>query len=283
VLPAVKAPLCVSTDAVVEGVHFLRQTPRFDVGYKALAVNLSDLAAMGARPRWFVCALAAPSLTKQQVSALGRGMAALARRFRIALVGGNVTRARQLSLTLTVLGTAVGKGPLLRSTAQVGDSLYVSGTLGAARLGLTSVGRRYPAAVRRQRRPEPRVALGLLAASYASAAIDVSDGFVNDVGRMLSASGVGAAVQTARLPIDSDVRAAFARPSAALRMALIGGEDYELVLAVPRRRRRAFERACARARQPVTEVGRLISAPGLRLVDGSGRALALPKPGYQHF
>jgi thiamine-monophosphate kinase len=288
VLPAVSGRLCVTTDAVVEGIHFRRgDGPLSDVGHKALAVNLSDLAAMGARPRWFLCALAAPSLRLNEARALGRGMAALVGRFSVALLGGNVTRARELSLTLTAAGTT-GRPPLLRSGGRPGDTLFVSGTLGGARLGLHSLhgglaGRRFLSAELRQRRPEPRVALGLLAARYASAAIDVSDGLVQDLGWLLSASGVGADVETPRLPLDADVRKAFPRPGQALRTALVGGEDYELLLAVPPGRAEAFARACARANEEVTAIGHLVKEKGLRLLDADGRRRRSPLSGFDHF
>ncbi len=281
--------LCVTTDAVVEGVHFRRADgPLEDVGHKALAVNLSDLAAMGARPEWFVCALAAPRLRLAEVRALARGMAMLARRFAVTLVGGNVSRARELSLTLTAAGAPAGRAPLLRSGGRAGDALYVSGTLGAARLGLQSLrgrGRasRYPRAERRQRRPEPRVRLGLLAARYASAGMDISDGLAQDLPRLLAASGVGAEVDAARLPIDADVREAFVLPRRALTMALVGGEDYELLLAVPAARAAAFERACARASEAVTRVGRLVQKRGLHLLDAAGNPIALRAAGFDHF
>jgi len=288
VLPSSGEKLCVTTDAVVEGVHFRRGDGAMeDVGHKALAVSLSDLAAMGARPRWFLCALAAPSLTLGEARALGRGMAALARRFQVALVGGNVSRARELSLTVTALGTASGRAPLLRSGGRSGDVLYVSGTLGGARLGLLSLAGRFPrrfrAAERRQRRPEPRVALGLLAARYASCAMDVSDGFLQDVGRLLAASRVGADVLAAQLPVDASVARAFSRPVQSLRTALVGGEDYELLLGVPEKRAAAFERACARESHVVHAIGRLVRRPGLRLLGKGGSALRLQPSGFDHF
>jgi thiamine-monophosphate kinase len=286
VLPAPGGRWCVTTDAVVEGVHFRRADgPLEDVGYKALAVNLSDLAAMGASPRYFLCALAAPSLSLKETRALGRGMALLARRFGVALVGGNVSRARELSLTLTALGTCA-RAPLLRSAGNPGDVLYVSGTLGGARLGLRSLrgrGRRFPLAEARQRRPVPRVALGLLAARYASAAMDVSDGFLQDTARLLRASRVGAEVLGASIPVDVSVQKAFARKGQALKAALLGGEDYELLLAVPPRRVRAFEAACARAGEQVTAVGRLTRGRGLRLLDAAGRRMAIAASGFDHF
>ncbi len=280
--------LCVTTDAVVEGVHFRRADgPLEDVGHKALAVNLSDLAAMGARPEWFVCALAAPRLRLPEVHALSRGMAALAKRFGVSLLGGNVTRAGELSLTVTAAGRAAGAGPLLRSGGRPGQLLYVSGTLGAARLGLQSLQahgrpRRWARAERRQRRPEPRVRLGLLAARYASAAIDVSDGLAQDLGWLLAASGVGAEVEAGRLPLDADVRQAFS-PARALATALRGGEDYELLLAVPASRAAAFEAACLRAGEMVTRIGRLRRGRGLRLLDAAGGASRPHAGGFNHF
>ena len=289
VVLARRGPLCVTTDAVVEGIHFRRADgPLEDVGHKALAVNLSDLAAMGARPVWFVCAMAAPSLTLVEVRALARGMSALARRFHVPLVGGNVTRAGELSLTLTAAGTPFGRAPLLRSAARAGDLLYVSGTLGAARLGLFSLQarprvRRFPRAERRQRRPEPRIGLGAIAARHASAAIDVSDGLVQDLGHLLTASRVGAELDAARIPVDPDVTHALGDGRLALRAALLGGEDYELLLAVPARRAPAFERACARAGEPVTPIGRLVRGRGLRLLDAVGRPASLPPSGFDHF
>jgi thiamine-monophosphate kinase len=273
----------------VEGVHFRRgDGPLEDVGHKALAVNLSDLAAMGARPRWFLCALAAPSLRGAEVRALARGMAALAGHFHLTLVGGNVTRASELSLTLTVGGTPVGRAPLLRSGARASDALYVSGTLGAARLGLLSLAarpgaRRFRRAEQRQRRPQPRLGLGALAARYASAAIDVSDGLVQDLGHLLAASRVGAELELAQLPVDSEVRRAFPRGGEALKVALVGGEDYELLLAVPGRAARAFERACARAGERVTRIGRVVGGHGLRLVDARGARRLPSAGGFDHF
>ncbi len=260
--------LCVTTDAVVQGVHF--RTPPFtlqDVGHKALAVNLSDLAAMGARPRWFLCAVAMPrSYGKREVARLARGMSALARRAGIALVGGNFTSAPRLSITITCAGEA--RAPLLRGGGREGDLLYVSGTLGDARVGLSP---RAPALARRkQRRPEPRLRLGLLASRFAGAAIDLSDGLAQDLRHLCQASGVGAEIHVDRLP----------RATADEETALAGGEDYELLLAVPPPREAAFERACARAGEKVTRIGRL-GGDALRFLRGTYPIP--PPPGFDHF
>ncbi|RKG86135.1 thiamine-phosphate kinase [Corallococcus sp. CA049B] len=283
VLAPFKGALCVTTDAVVEDVHFTRAAfSAADIGHKALAVNLSDLAAMGATPRWFVCALALPrDFPARELSALGRGMAALAKAHRIMLVGGNFTSAREVSVTLTVTGE-LSRAPITRAGARPGDLLYVSGTLGDARLGLQQLQAGVPgihrsAAVRRQRRPEPRIALGKLAARFASAGMDVSDGLAQDLGHLCAASRVGVELELDRLPLSPAVRAALG-PEGALR----GGEDYELLLAVPPSRMQAFERACARAGQEVTRVGVLTRERTLRIRDAGGHVLT-PPAGFDHF
>ena len=280
VLAPSKGPLCVTTDAVVEDVHFTRAhfSPE-DIGHKALAVNLSDLAAMGATPRWFLCAVALPrDFPEPHLRRIARGMSALAREHRIALVGGNFTSARELSLTLTAAGE-LRRPALTRSGGRPGDHLYISGTLGDARLGLMQLqaGQRTGAAIRRQHRPEPRVALGLIASRFASAAMDVSDGLAQDLGHLCDASGVGAEVELAHLPLTPSVRAALGPDG-----ALAGGEDYELLMALPPGRAPAFERACAQASQRVTRIGRLVKAPHRVLRDPNGRLIA-PPAGFDHF
>ena len=280
VLAPQRGALCVTTDAVVEDVHFTRAAfSPGDIGHKALAVNLSDLASMGCAPRWFVCALALPrDFPARELSGLARGMAALAREHRIALVGGNFTSARELSITITAAGE-LSRPPLTRAGARPGDVLYVSGTLGDARLGLEQLraGVKRGAAVRRQRRPEPRVALGRLAARFASAAMDVSDGLAQDLGHLCAASRVRATVELERLPMTAAVRKALGPQG-----ALAGGEDYELLLSVPPGRGQAFERACARAGLPVTRIGHFSEGNGWVCRDMTGRVLP-PPGGFDHF
>lgn len=255
---AVLGRLCVTTDAVVEGVHFRR--PFFsleDVGHKALAVNLSDLAAMGARPTWWLCALGLPKgFTRAQLAALARGMRPLAREHRLQLVGGNVTSSPVLTVTLTVAGEA--RRPLLRSGARPGDLLFVSGTLGGAAAGLKKA-----SAARAQKRPVPQVRLGRAAARWASAGVDVSDGLLADLGHLCAASRVGAALDGASIP---------RHPAATLSQALTGGEDYQLLLAVPPRHARA-----ARA-LGLSRIGALIRRRGVWL-DGA----RVPEKGFDHF
>lgn len=298
VLNPARGQLCVTTDAVVEDVHFSR--PAFspeDVGHKALAVNLSDLAAMGARPSWFLCAVGLPEHDAAAVvKGLSRGMAALAREHRVALVGGNFTRAPGLTVTLTAAGEVARGRALLRSGAQEGDGLYVSGTLGDARMGLSLLGRkpsrrrqalaaRQPGAallMARQRRPAPRVALGLVAARYARAAIDLSDGLSQDLAHLCRASGVGAQVELAHLPVSDALVACAGSRQRALFFGLAGGEDYELCLAVPPERAAAFEKACAAAGAKVTRIGTFTRGRKPTFRGPGGRAVIVPS-GFDHF
>ena len=280
VLPAA-AQSCVTTDAVVEGVHFTRETSSLeDIGHKALAVNLSDLAAMGATPSWAVCALGLPErFTPTQLRALGRGMAALARVHGVALVGGNVTASPVLTVTLTVAGTV--RHPMLRSGAQAGDALYLSGPLGLASAGLQALFTKQSAGFERlkeaQRRPQPHLAWAQAAARFASAGIDVSDGLAQDLGHLARASGVRIEIDTSLMPLDAALTAWAGSRPAALEHALTGGEDYVLAVTVPARRAKAFEAAMRHFE--VSRIGAVARGIGV-LVDGK----VWRRPGgFQHF
>jgi thiamine-monophosphate kinase len=283
VLEPSRGQLCVTTDAVVDGVHFTRRHFSYDdIGHKALAVNLSDLAAMGARPAWFVCAIGLPrGIEVSAVRAIARGMARLAKAQRVALVGGNFTSAPQLSLTLTAAGEVPRGAALQRGGGRAGDALYVSGVLGDARLGLACLGMaRAPHAQARQRRPHPRVRLGLLSRRFATACIDISDGLAGDLGHLREASRAGAEVDLGRLPVSRELRASAGDD--AWRWALAGGEDYELLIAVPARRAAAFERACRAARERVTRIGRLTGGTALVFRHPGGRRVRPPRS-FDHF
>jgi thiamine-monophosphate kinase len=264
--------LVATTDAVVERVHFdLQRFSPEEVGWKALAVNLSDLAAAGARPRWFLCALGVPKSgrTGQVVRGISRGMAPLAKKFGCALVGGNVSRASDWSVTITALGEA--RRPLSRAGARPGDALVVVGALGDAAAGLRL--NPSPVATRAQRRPTPLVREGQVAAAQASAAIDVSDGFLQDLRHLCKESGVGSVVECSALPLG---KAARALPDG-MELALGGGEDYALLLSVPRRKLPAL---CKKLR--FAEVGRIVRGRGIQLTE-LGRPRALPRQvGFDH-
>jgi thiamine-monophosphate kinase len=288
--------LVATVDAVVEGVHFDARFAPADVGWKALAVNLSDLAAMGARPLWALVALALPRGTPAaRLGAIARGLGACARRHGVVVAGGNVSRASELSLTVTVVGAVPRGRAMTRSGGEPGDLLAVSGTLGDAALGL---GPRAPAALaRRQRRPEPRLALGRALVGVAHAALDVSDGLVQDLGHLCAASGAGAIVDAAALPLSAAFRRAAGLAAGALRAgdlerlrpadvgklapALAGGEDYELLVALPPARLREALAAAGEAGTPLTVIGRLVRGRGVRLVGPGGEELPLPA-GHDH-
>lgn len=264
----------VTTDAVVEGVHFTRRTfSPADVGHKALAVNLSDLAAMGATPTWFLCALGLPEdFDVTSLQAVARGMARLAAVHGITLVGGNVTRSLQLTVTITAAGTA--PRPLLRSGARPGDLLYVSGPLGDAAAGLEVLRLGGPWEAQRdqlvaaQRRPSPHLTWARLAARHASAGLDVSDGLLQDLGHLCAASGVGASLSARQVPVSEALLAFAGSSDRALDFALRGGDDYVLLVSVPRARQGAFERALARAGLSAFRLGAVERKAGVR-VDGS--------------
>jgi thiamine-monophosphate kinase len=243
-------------------------------------VNLSDLAAMGARPVAALVALALPpGIPVATLRGLARGLGACARRHRVPVVGGNVTRAGALSLTVTVLGAVPEGRAVLRSGARPGDLVAVTGTVGDAALGLHA-GASAPL-LRRQRRPVPRLAAGLALASRVRAAIDVSDGLVQDLGHLCRASGVGARIGIADLPLSPAYRRAARRLADPWAPALGGGEDYELVVAIPPALLSDARAAAARARTPLAVIGRFVRGAGVRVVGPRGEDIP-PPPGHDH-
>ena len=286
--PAAGQQLAVSTDTLVEGRHFLSTVPPERLGHKALAVNLSDLAACGARPLAFTLALSMPRAEESFLAGLARGMQALARRAGIALVGGDTT-AGPLALTVTVFGEVPPGAALLRSGACPGDTLWVSGTLGDARLALEAFRgtlRLEPEAFEDARRameqPEPRVALGLALRGVATSAIDLSDGLLGDLGHILERSRVGAELRLDALPRSAHLAA---QPEPVQRGCLLaGGDDYELLFTAPEAAQAAVQEAAARASVPVTAVGRIVAGSGLRVLDAGGQPVALAGlAGFDHF
>ena len=287
--------LAVSSDMLVEGRHFLSTVDPFLLGHKALAVNLSDLAACGAQPLAFTLALALPRADEAWLAPFSRGLLALADAHGCELVGGDTTRG-PLNICITVFGEVPPGQALLRSGARAGDDIYASGTLGDARLalevfrGTLSVPADVFAAARaRMEQPTPRVALGLALRGIASAAVDVSDGLLGDLGHILAQSGVGATIAT-----DSAMQLIATKhlgtrgigqfdTEKRLEYVLAGGDDYELAFTAPADRRGAVEAAAAQAGTPVTRIGRIEAAPGLRLVDGEGRPLEQRFGSFDHF
>ena len=296
--PAPGMQLAISTDLLVEGRHFFADVDPEALGHKALAVNLSDLAAMGAEPLAFTLALALPPERAQDapwLDALSDGMLALAREHACPLVGGDTT-AGPLNLCITVFGQVPAGQALRRGGARVGDDLWVSGTLGDARLALGALRGEWALSASalalaraRLERPTPRLALGRCLRGLATSAIDISDGLVGDVEHILKASGVGAEIDVGavsslmafrRLPAS----AGYPNDAPVLQSAaLAGGDDYELAFTAPAPQRAAVEAAARQAGTPVARVGRICTAPGLRLLDAHGQALTRELHGFDHF
>ena len=286
--PAPGQLLAVSTDMLVEGRHFLSTVAPDRLGHKALAVNLSDLAACGAEPLGCTLALALPRADESFVAAFASGLFALADAHGIELVGGDTT-AGPMNICITVFGQVPVGQALLRSGAKAGDELWVSGnTLGDARLALEVFrgaqalpGADFEAVRRAMEQPQPRVALGMALRGLASSAIDVSDGLLGDLSHVLQRSGVGATLLADALP-RSAVLAAM--PMALQHQCVLaGGDDYELLFTAPTHRHAAVLAAAAQAGVAVHPCGHIEAAPGLRVLDRRGEAVATPWRSFDHF
>ena len=287
--------LAVSSDMLVEGRHFFPDVDPEALGHKALAVNLSDLAACGAEPLAFTLALALPHADDAWLAAFAKGLFALADAHGCELVGGDTTRG-PLNICITVFGEVPTGQALLRSGAKVGDDIYVSGHLGDARLALEALQghialppEALAAARLRLEQPTPRVALGQALRGVASSALDVSDGLLGDLGHILRASGTGACIDTS---ITMNLIAASAYSISTRgqidtellhQCTLAGGDDYELAFTAPVARRAAVAAAAQASGTPVTRIGRIEAEPGLRLVDAQGRPVVQRYASFDHF
>jgi thiamine-monophosphate kinase len=279
--------LAVSTDMLVAGRHFFPDTDPYRLGRKALAVNLSDLAAMGAQPRWATLALALPEADEAWLAAFSAGLLDLAAEHGVDLVGGDTTRG-PLNLCITILGEVEAGRALRRDAAQVGDDLWVSGDIGGAALGLRHLQGQVNlpeaarcAAVARLETPTPRVALGRALIGLARAAIDLSDGLLGDLGHILERSGVGAEVAVETLPLHPALSQV--SPELARTCALAGGDGYELCFTAPTTQRAAIEAAAASVGVAVSRIGVIRAESGLSLRDRAGAEVAPPGRGYDHF
>ena len=293
--PSPGIQLAVSSDMLVEGRHFFSDVSPYSLGHKALAVNLSDLAACGATPIGFTLALALPRIDEAWLQEFSRGLWALADVHGCALMGGDTTQG-PLNICITVFGEVPSGRALLRSGAQVGDDIYVSGTLGDARLALEALQGKIelPPEILAQARqrlelPTPRVALGTALRGIATSSIDISDGLAGDLGHILKASGVGAQV-------DAEITINLIAASAGfdwakgqydakehLNRVLSGGDDYELAFTAPPSAKGAVQAASASSQTPVTRIGVIQSEPGMQLVDSSGIAVDGQFASFDHF
>jgi thiamine-monophosphate kinase len=293
--PAPGTQIAISCDMLVEGRHFFADVDPATLGHKALAVNLSDLAACGARPLACTLALSLPHVDEAWLEAFARGLFALADAHDCQLIGGDTTRG-PLNICITVFGEVPlvgGKSrALLRSGARAGDDIWVSGTLGEARLALHCLqGQlRLPRDVLQATRarlesPTPRIALGLALRDVAHAAIDLSDGLMGDLGHILERSRCGATLDTAAAAGLLADTAAQAVPGADQRLALVlaGGDDYELLFTAAASARAAVQAAAQQAGVPVTRIGRIEAETGLRLVDAHGQPVTGRYTSFDHF
>lgn len=287
--PSAGMQLAVSSDMLVEGRHFLSTVDPERLGHKSLAVNLSDLAACGAKPLAFTLSLAMPRAEAEWLAPFSRGLFALADAHECELVGGDTTRG-PLCIGITVFGEVPAAGALLRSGARAGDDLWVSGSVGDARLALEAFrgtlslsGSGFAAARERMERPTPRVALGQALRGIATAAIDISDGLLGDLGHILRQSGVGARIRTdlavtllaaSDAPLDTAAR---------LEFVLAGGDDYELAFTAPPSMRARVEAAGRASATRVTRIGEIEAESGIRLVDAQGREHEGMFKSFDHF
>ena len=280
--------LAVTTDTLVADIHFAAGLAAEDVGYKALAVNLSDLAAMGAQPAWVTLALTLPVADDDWLAGFSQGFLSLARVHGVQLVGGDTTRG-PLSVTVQAMGNVPAGEALRRSGARPGDLVYVTGTLGDAGVALLVEQRGYKPPLgfaaflsARLNRPQPRVAAGLLLRSFASAAIDVSDGLAADLGHVLTASGVGATLYLDTLPVSAAMQT-YLDTTGDTDLALYAGDDYELCFTVPADRQAVFEQSRGQLDCPCTWIGVIEATAGLRGQRADGEIVALDVGGYDHF
>lgn len=280
--------LAVSTDMLIEGRHFSSGADPFKLGHKSLAVNLSDMAAMGAEPRWATLALALPEADEAWLERFAAGFFALAERFEVELVGGDTTRG-PLTISITIMGEVPSGLALYRAGAQPGDEIWVSGELGGASLGLVhQLGRvklhasDVDTTLRRLHEPEPRVALGERLRGLATSAIDVSDGFAGDLAHILERSSVGALVHYAHLPRPK-IFARLADTALERNCVLAGGDDYELIFTASEVRRPEIEALAADLGLRLTRVGYVQNGEAqLVLLDENGSSISVPG-GFDHF
>jgi thiamine-monophosphate kinase len=282
----VREPIVVTVDTLVAGVHFPPDLAARSIGHRALAVNLSDIATMGAKPRWATLALTLPEAQEAWLEGFAAGFFALAEQFGVGLVGGDTTRG-PLTMSVQLIGTLTGERFLRRGGGRVGDDVYVTGTLGDAAGALPLLARggarttAEAALIERFEYPMPRVAAGIALAALARAAIDVSDGLVADLGHICEQSGCGAHVDIERLPL-SEALAAVYGPQRATDFALAGGDDYELCFTAAPERAPAVAAALEASAVRLTRIGWLVAGAGVTCYR-AGHPVPIDASGYKHF
>nr|WP_282446540.1 thiamine-phosphate kinase [Shewanella sp. 1CM18E] len=287
VAPAANKSIAISCDTLVENVHFFPDMPAKDLGYKSLAVNLSDLASMGAEPAWMTLALTLPEVDEQWLAEFSEGMFEVAEYYGVALIGGDTTRGPR-SITITINGQVPKDTGLTRSGANNGDWIYITGTLGDSALGLDILRGKVTVdkpdsdyLIGRHYRPTPRVLAGQSLRMLASSAIDISDGIMSDIQHIIKSSQVGAVINVDRLPLSDELKRSVELETA-LSYALTGGEDYELLFTVPEAQKGALEMALVETGVRFTQVGQICTGGQLKLLNNN-KPFEPTNLGFEHF
>lgn len=277
--------LLISTDTLISGVHFPADSAPADIGYKALAVNLSDIAAMGAEPCWFSLALSVPEMNWPWLTAFSEGLLELAAEHGLQLIGGDTTRG-PLSITITVHGLVPNGRACLRSQAKAGDDIWLTGSIGDAAAALRqwrNGGMQSMKLRHRLDRPSARVTAGLAVRDHVHAMIDVSDGLAQDLGHILDASGVGAELELGRLPVSGSLLDFHPDDAERWQLQLCGGDDYELCFTAPPSQALAIEQALEACGASASVIGHISAELGLRCLTPDGELFEWRQSGYQHF
>lgn len=284
-----KHELVTTIDTLVEGVHFLKENPAFDIGHKSLAVSLSDIAAMGASPISALLSLTLPEVNEKWLGEFSKGFFSLANQYKVPLIGGNISRG-PLTISTVVNGIVPTRKAILRCGAKAGDLIYVTGTLGDAGLALQMS--QPPLKLRKKlNRPDPRIEVGLILRNIATAAIDISDGLVADLKKVLTASRVGATILSDKIPTSNALQSLCSKEKAR-HLSLTAGDDYELCFTIPSAKNQQFLRKLEeRFRQKksnalkcrITCIGKINKKLGFEIIDDSGNTFLYEKEGYEHF
>ena len=288
IAPANGMALAISTDMLVAGTHFLPEANPYHIGWKSLAVNLSDMAAMGALPKWATLAIALPQAVEAWVEQFAAGFFMCADKYQVDLIGGDTTRG-PLAISVQIMGEVRPNQVLLRSGAKPGDEIWVSGKLGDAALALAVLQGRYEltqneldACLPALNTPQPRVELGLLLNIMVHSAIDISDGLLADLGHILQASNVGADISLQYVPCSDIVRSRLHDPQIQ-QMVLTGGDDYELCFTAPARNHAEIAKMATLIGVPLTRIGNITEWPGLTVRGLDNQTIKINKPGFDHF
>ncbi|HEY7986436.1 MAG TPA: thiamine-phosphate kinase [Methylophilaceae bacterium] len=286
IVPGNGTEVVVSTDMLVEGTHFLPNTNAEKLGWKALAVNVSDLAAMGADPRWATLSLSLPKINESWLADFSKGFFECAERFGVDLIGGDTTRG-PLNISITIMGEVPHGMALRRSAAQSGDDIWVTGRLGNAALGLAALKGEVPAdgleeCIAALHTPQPRIELGIALRGTAHAAIDISDGLMADLGHILKRSRRGADIRLNDIPRSASISSMMRQPLG-MHCLLAGGDDYELCFTAPKRHDDRIVGLRDTLNIPIARIGSITSTNELRLLDGYGKPIEFDESGYDHF